>query len=234
MDREHRPAAGRQTGETMEEAESLVDQAVREAVAEDVQTDYIAISRHLFSLYEPGRLHRVAGMRAGVMLPLYEKQGVQHVVLTKRSDLVEHHKGQISFPGGMVEPGDRDIVATALREAHEEIGVEPADVEILGALDDIVTTSNFHVSPVVGVIGSSPYPFTMHPQEVAEVIEIPIAFLVDDLNLVEEPRESDGRRFINYIYSYEGHGVWGATGQILHQYVELLKAGLALRTGASV
>lgn len=179
-------------------------------------------------IYEPAALDQPHRSRAAVLLPLYEFEGEQCVLVTKRTDLVEHHKGEISFPGGAMDDCDEDINACALREVEEELGVDPEHVELIGALDDIVTITNFHVTPVVGVITESPYAFTLHEHEVAEVIELPVSWLLEPENLVEEPRERDGMRYVNYIYRYDGNEVWGATGRILHQYVELLRAGLEL------
>jgi 8-oxo-dGTP pyrophosphatase MutT (NUDIX family) len=190
--------------------------------------DYVAITRHLMSIYRPAQLPDTGRMRAAVLIPLHLRDGSQCVVLTKRTDLVEHHKGEISLPGGAMDTADNDILTTALRETEEEIGVDRSHVEILGSLDDIVTISNFVVTPVVGVISQSPYPFTIHPDEVAELIEIPLDHLTEPANLTEEPRERDGVQYLNYIYRYRRHEVWGATGRILHQYIDLLKAGLQL------
>jgi 8-oxo-dGTP pyrophosphatase MutT (NUDIX family) len=190
--------------------------------------DYFAITRHLMRLYEPARLEQPTRSRAAVLVPLYEFEGRQCVLVTKRTDLVEHHKGEISFPGGAMDDCDESIAACALREVEEEVGVDPRHVEIIGALDDIITISNYHVTPLIGVITESPYAFTLHEHEVAEVIELPIAWLLERDHLVEEPRERDGLRYVNYIYRYEGNEVWGATGRILHQYIELLRAGLNL------
>jgi 8-oxo-dGTP pyrophosphatase MutT (NUDIX family) len=190
--------------------------------------DYVAITRHLLSIYRPAELPHAGRMKAAVLIPIHEREGCQCVVLTKRTDLVEHHKGEISLPGGAMDPADNDILTTALRETEEEIGVDRSHVEVLGSLDDIVTITNFVVTPVVGVISQSPYPFTVHPDEVAELIEIPLDHLTDPTSLSEEPRERDGVQYINYIYRYRGHEVWGATGRILHQFIELLKAGLEL------
>lgn len=201
---------------------------------DDAQPDYFAITRHLLRLYEPARLEQPTRSRAGVLLPLHDVGGEQRVVVTKRTDLVEHHKGEVSFPGGAMDPDDADIIQTALREAHEEMGLDPAHVEVIGHLDDIVTITNFHVTPVVGVITEAPYSFTLQEHEVAEVIEIPIGWLLDLGNLVEEPRTRDGVTYTNFIYRYMGHEVWGATGRILHQYVELLRAGLELDLDSEV
>ena len=99
---------------------------------------------------------------AGVLIPMYEKDGEHFVIFTLRTETVEHHKGQISFPGGAFNPGDENLLDTALRESFEEIGLFPSDVEVMGELDDQVTVSNFRITPFVGFI---PYPYTFHPSK---------------------------------------------------------------------
>lgn len=99
-----------------------------------------------------------------------------HILYTRRTHLVQHHKGQVSFPGGRSDPGDASPEATALREVHEEIGLHPSDVRLLGRMEDFMTISNFRVTPVVGTI-PWPYPFTLNPQEVSRVFTVPADWL---------------------------------------------------------
>jgi len=121
---------------------------------------------------DPGRV------QSAVLLPLYNRDGQDHIVFIKRTETVGVHKGQISFPGGSREESDGTMLDTALRESHEEIGLKPEDVEVLGELDDeITTTSNFIVTPFVGMI-PWPYRFIMSEIEVDEVIEVPIPALL--------------------------------------------------------
>ena len=134
-----------------------------------------------------------AGYPAAVTLLLYEDGGEYHVILTARTSKVEHHKNEVSFPGGARDPGDLDALATALRETDEEIGVRPEDVEVLGALDDLVTVSKFRVTPFVGVI-PFPYEFRPNPHEVAEILQVPVSHLLDAANHFEEERERAGTR----------------------------------------
>ena len=155
---------------------------------------------------------------AAVLLLVFERDGRPYVVVTKRTDEVEHHKGQISFPGGARQPEDATLVATALRETSEEIGVREWDVEIVGELDDFATISQFLVSPFVGVI---PHPYRFRPQEteVAEVIEVPLDGLSED-------GEEDGEK-PPPIYRYGGHVIWGATARILQQFLAAVDFGEA-------
>jgi 8-oxo-dGTP pyrophosphatase MutT (NUDIX family) len=130
-------------------------------------TPYIDRARELLATYEPRNLHAPDAMPAAVLLLLYHLEGEDRILLTVRTDRVEHHKGQISFPGGAVHDADADLSVTALRETWEEVGVRPEDVEIIGRLDGMVTTSNFLVAPYVGVLRSVPYEFIPSELEVA-------------------------------------------------------------------
>jgi 8-oxo-dGTP pyrophosphatase MutT (NUDIX family) len=160
-------------------------------------------------------------MPAAVLLLLYAKEGVYHVLLNKRSELVEHHKGEISFPGGARDPVDRDFLDTALRETEEEMGVRRGDVTILGQLDDIVTRTNFGVRVYVGTI-PYPYPFQPSQDEIAEVLEVPLAVLQDPANLRQDARWVDNQLTTSYAYACGEHLVFGATATILEQFLDLL------------
>ena len=160
-------------------------------------------------------------MPAAVLLLLYAKEGAYHVLLNKRSELVEHHKGEISFPGGARDPEDRDFLDTALRETEEEMGVSRGDVTILGELDDIVTRSNFGVRVYVGTI-PYPYPFKPSQDEIAEVLEVPLSVLQDPANLRQDSRWVDNQLTTSYAYACGDHLVFGATATILEQFLDLL------------
>ncbi len=163
-------------------------------------------------------------MPAAVLLLLYPKDGEYCVLLNKRSQLVEYHKGEISFPGGARDPEDRDFLDTALRETEEEMGINRADVTILGELDDVETSSGFRVQVFVGEILSQ-YPFKPSAVEIAEVVEIPIASLRDPANLRVETRWEDGAPATSYAYAYNQHLIFGATARILQQFLEVMKDG---------
>ena len=159
---------------------------------------------------------------AAVFLLLYPKDGEYCILLNKRSERVEHHKGEISFPGGAWDPQDRDYLDTALRETEEEMGIKGADVTVLGQLDDVVTQSRFAVRVYVGTI---PYPYVFKPSamEIAEVLEVPISTLRDPASLRLETRWLDGDGVTTYSYAYNGHLIFGATAKILQQFLELLE-----------
>ena len=161
--------------------------------------------------------------RAAVLLPLYERDGALHVLFTRRSELVEHHKGQISFPGGAHDATDRDLQHTATRETWEEIGVAEDHIQLVGQLDEMITVSNFLVRPFVGAITvPGPYPFTHNEVEVAEILEVPLDHLLDPANNVAELRHYQGRDVMMYSYAWREHIIWGATARILRQFLELI------------
>jgi 8-oxo-dGTP pyrophosphatase MutT (NUDIX family) len=173
----------------------------------------------------PRVLPRDGATPAAVLLLIYPRDGRECILLTERSAAVEHHKGQISFPGGGVDEGDGSAEETALRETFEEVGVPPEGIEILGRLDDYRTGTNFLVTPVVGVLNEAPHGFTPSPVEVAEVQEVPIEHLLDPENFIEEHRERDGVEFVAPAYDFEGRRIWGVTAQILTHLLDLLRDG---------
>ncbi len=180
--------------------------------------------RQALADYSPRHIEDASAMPAAVLILVCEWDGGAHVLFTERTDQVEHHKGQVSFPGGARDEHDDSLENAALRETYEEIGVEPNDVEILGSLDDIVTTSNFKVSPYVGVLATDPdYPFVLNTAEVARVVRAPLAFLMDDRNMELEVRGRAGREILTPSFRYNGHQIWGATARILCQFIELLR-----------
>ena len=135
---------------------------------------------------------------------------------------MEHHKGQISFPGGRQDKKDKDLLATALREAREEMGIIEKDVCILGELDDICTVStDFCVSPFVALL-PYPYPYKVNRQEIEEVIEVPLSGLLDNRRFRQELYEKDGQPFPVYFFQHQDHTIWGATAKILKQLLDLL------------
>lgn len=162
---------------------------------------------------------------AGVLLLLYVKDGEICVLLNRRTDRVEHHKGEISFPGGAQDLEDATILDTALREAYEEMGVNREDVEILCRLDQVSTRSRFAITPFVGTIPPS-YPFQASGIEVAEVLEVPLPVLLDPANWREMVRAGENGGSREYAYAYGEHVIWGATARILTQFLGLISPGL--------
>lgn len=167
------------------------------------------------------RLDDEALVCAAVLIPLLCKEGEWHVLVTQRTQTVEHHKGQISFPGGACEPEDVDLQATALRETFEEIGVPSQAVEILGALDDFPTITGFVVTPFVGVI-PYPYAYRTNQHEVEAIVEVPLSFLRDPAKLHVEEREYLGHVYDVLFWDYGPYTIWGATAHMLKGFLDLV------------
>jgi 8-oxo-dGTP pyrophosphatase MutT (NUDIX family) len=155
--------------------------------------------------------------RAAVLVPLYGSGPDFRLLYTLRTHKVEHHKGEISFPGGAKDPDDESVRHTALRESMEEIGTGLDDVELLGFLDDIVTTSEFVVTPIVGRIRPYPYEFSLHEHEVAELLEVPLSHLREPAN----HRSGVGPRG-GPAYAFGSRMIWGATGRITASFLAIL------------
>lgn len=160
--------------------------------------------------------------QAAVLVPLYETGEGYQILLIKRTEHLKTHQGQIAFPGGTWEPGDPHSTATALREAYEEIGIRPEDVDVHGELDDTSTaTSNFLITPVVGVI-PFPYPFRVDPGEIAELLSLPLQVLHDPHAFHEEIWEREGGTVRVFVRREGPHVIWGATARILRHFGQIL------------
>lgn len=158
---------------------------------------------------------------AAVLVPLTYYRDEWHILFTRRTDRVESHKGQVSFPGGACDEGETAPEQTALREAEEEIGIIPADVKVLGRLGRMVTVSNFQVSPIVGVI-PWPYAFRMAGVEVARIFTIPLLWLANRNNYWEFPLRESDRSLIAY-HPYDGELLWGATARMTVNFLKTLE-----------
>ncbi len=164
----------------------------------------------------PSAAHR----RAGVLAPLFVRDGALWVLLTKRTESVERHRGQIAFPGGRQEEDDASLYQTALRETEEEIGVTPADIRYLGALTPLTTITDYYVEPYVGAI-PHPYPFRIQETEIAGLIEVPVRALLDPAALETKP--FPGREEPVLFYHYGETVIWGATARMLKELLDALK-----------
>jgi 8-oxo-dGTP pyrophosphatase MutT (NUDIX family) len=160
--------------------------------------------------------------RAAVLIPLLLKEDGLSVLLTQRTDHLHDHAGQISFPGGRMDPGEQSPNETALRESFEEIGLDPSRVEIIGHLPQYLTVSGYSVTPVVGLVQPQAE-YVLDKFEVADVFEVPLRFLLDPANHQVRLWESEqgGRRF--YSMPYENRFIWGATAGMLRNLYHLLK-----------
>ncbi len=156
---------------------------------------------------------------AAVLIPLLPRPDGMTVLLTRRTEHVKDHAGQISFPGGRAETGDDGPRDTALRETAEEIGVPPAQVTVVGYLDAYPVVTGYAVVPVVGLLDGDPE-LRLDPIEVAEAFEVPLAFLLDEGNLARTTRVYKGVEFETYEYLYGGHRIWGATAHMIRNFIE--------------
>jgi 8-oxo-dGTP pyrophosphatase MutT (NUDIX family) len=162
---------------------------------------------------------------AAVLLPLYAQDQEWHLLFTRRTEDVESHRGQVSFPGGLIEEGDPSPEGAALREAWEEIGLSPRDVEIIGQLDPMLTVTQFAITPVVGVV-PWPYDFRLQRLEVARLFGVPMSWLCDPENLSTKYREPmiPGPDIpVHYFKEYDGEIIWGATARIVIDLVRLIR-----------
>jgi 8-oxo-dGTP pyrophosphatase MutT (NUDIX family) len=161
---------------------------------------------------------------AAVLVLLYEHKEEIHVVFQKRTESMRDHKGQISFPGGAADPEDRDLLDTALRETHEEIGVPRHDIDVLGRLDDMITVSNFRVTPYVGWLARYPYEWRFSDEEVAYLLEVPLRHLLDPATLIPDRRFINGRDYVFQSYQWGDDLIWGATARMLTNFLDICLA----------
>jgi len=180
----------------------------------------------------PGSRHWPATLReqlnaaltpAGVLIPIFERSGTGlTVMLTQRSAELKHHAGQISFPGGRMEPDDRDIAHTALRETHEEVGIPGEQVTVIGYLPPMPTVTGYAVTPVVGLVDE--FAVTkVDKTEVEFAFEVPLAFLSEAANRQIIERDLYGKQVPMVEYHFEGHRIWGATAMMIVEFIKMLK-----------
>jgi len=181
-----------------------------------------ALGRH-----EPERYPEL-GRAAAVLVPLLPRPDGLHLLFTKRSERLPTHSGQVSFPGGAIDPSDQGPCAAALREAHEEVGLEAAHVEVIGQLDDCPTfVSGFVITPLVGVVdprhfgGTGRYPWRPSASEIDAIHELPLAGFCDPRNSRVEEHEARGVLYQLIWFTVEGTVVWGATARILQGLIDL-------------
>jgi 8-oxo-dGTP pyrophosphatase MutT (NUDIX family) len=161
------------------------------------------------------------GRAASVLLALLARPAGLSVLLTERAAHLKDHAGQVSLPGGRIAEGETPAAA-ALREAHEEVGLAPAAVDVLGSLDALLTGTGFAVTPVVGLITDAAFVPTPDAREVARVFELPLAYVLNEGNVTVDYFERHGARLRTYELRHEGFRIWGATAAILHDFREVI------------
>ncbi len=167
-----------------------------------------------FDAVDPAKVPPGGFARAAVLVPLFDFEGATHVLLTRRRADLRRHAGQVSFPGGRIEPGEESLTA-ALREAEEEIGLDPARVDVLGRLDDtLVLVTGFRLTPWVGVV-PYPYDYRRHPREVEDILYVPLRSLTRPGVHETEEREAYGELHLVHFFHLPAVTIWGATARIL-------------------
>ncbi|MEP2919624.1 CoA pyrophosphatase [Sulfitobacter sp.] len=159
---------------------------------------------------------------AGVLAPIIEGERGLSLLLTKRAAALKHHPGQIAFPGGKQDDGDADVIAAALREAHEEIGLSPDKVEVLGTLPPHETVTSFHVTPVVGFV-AEPFEIVPEPGEVDEVFAVPLDHVLDPDNYLVQSRRWRGQIRHYFVVPFGPYYIWGATARMLRSWTQIIQ-----------
>jgi 8-oxo-dGTP pyrophosphatase MutT (NUDIX family) len=162
---------------------------------------------------------------AAVLVPLYRDESQWHLLFTRRTDSVNEHRGQVSFPGGAIEENDQNPIQTALREAEEEIGIRSTEIQVVGQLDPLLTVTQFHITPVVGVL-PWPYQLKINPEEVARVFGVPIDWLSNSENLTTDYREpliSGPPIPVYHFKPFQGEIIWGATARIILDFLNTIQ-----------
>lgn len=158
---------------------------------------------------------------AAVLVPLAERGTELHMLLTERTHTVRDHPGQVAFPGGMAEPEDADLLATALRESEEEIGLQHDQVDVIGYLPPQAVITGYAVLPAVAYYDPDFVPL-LDDREVAAVFEVPLSFLLDQANIERTDLEKNGVMLPTYEYHYAGHRIWGATALMIRQLADII------------
>jgi 8-oxo-dGTP pyrophosphatase MutT (NUDIX family) len=183
--------------------------------------DSIQQTRSILNNFEPKRVSISHKKAAAVMILLLNKSEVPHIIFTQRTDTVETHKGQISFPGGVQDQKDGGLLETAKRETLEEIGIGPELIWDLGQLDDFFTVTDFIVTPFAGYVKSN-ISYRINVNEVAEVLEVPLDLFLDDTHFEVKKWDHQGKFYDVYFYNYGNQIIWGATAYILNRFIDLV------------
>ncbi|PQA89317.1 CoA pyrophosphatase [Hyphococcus luteus] len=208
--------------QSADDLRAMIEANLKHATAARVRELFNEINPHLVGekLFEK----RWSDLRkdAAVLIPLIPRPRGIHVILTVRASDMPSHAGQISFPGGKTQPEDEDVVATALREAHEEVNIPPEAVDVIGALGVHKGGLGFSVTPVVGLVAPDA-PLQPCPREVGEIFEVPLDFIADLSNHITEERTLEGVPYKMFAAPYGRYHIWGLTAGILRSFAEILQ-----------
>jgi len=175
------------------------------------QANFIApVSHHLQSLNKTQQPLK----KAAVLMPLIQRDNGLHMIFTQRAFHLRHHPGQVSFPGGRYELSDQSLAVTALRETHEEIGIEQGNIQLVGSLPSLTTNSGYHVTPFIGFVNNKEQ-VIIDRSEVKACFEVPFAFVLDSNNFSKQHLVANKQRHFTYCCAYQNHLIWGATAQML-------------------
>ena len=169
-------------------------------------------------------LNEKVSRRASVLVPLFQRDGEVHVLLTKRSEEMNSHSGQVSFPGGKEDPEDGGFIGAALRETHEEVGIAPAEVEVIGRLDQIISRNYYLVTPVVGLIPDNYEAIAnpeANPDEIHSIFDVPLSFFLDPKNHQADEFSRAGLTHYSHHFQYGDYDVWGLTALLILRLIEV-------------
>lgn len=180
------------------------------------------------NIYRPDKDYHASELPlkpAAVLIPLIDRPDGMTVLLTKRAQHLKTHSGQVSFPGGRCEPTDAHAMATAVRETQEEVGIDPAHMQVLGAMEDYETITGYVITPVVAILQPD-FSLKVDQGEVEEAFELPLDYILDETNHELQSREWNGQERHYYVLMNEKHNVWGATAAMLVRFARLINGKL--------
>ncbi len=184
-------------------------------------TELEALIRQKLQSRKPLILEPPDFKRSAVLMPIFFDKGQFKFILTKRTDSLKYHKGEISFPGGRCEKHDKNLMETALRETEEEIGVERKHIKVVGRLDDLFTITKYIITPFVGLIYEK-VEYKSNDDEVAELLQVPLDLFLSKEKFQEKCWVRNGTNYPLYYYYWNNYEIWGATAYIINQFIEIV------------
>ncbi len=179
--------------------------------------------RAALNAYDPELIHDEALTPSAVLIPIIPGEAGPSILFTVRTSRVEHHKGEVAFPGGARDPDDDSITRTAIRETHEEVGIEPDRIEVLGRLNDHQTRTGYHITPFVGYVDEGG-DYNHDRFEVNEVFDVPVSDLWETYLKGRQPHTYGENTIMTYEFHHDGYRIWGATAGILAEFFDVVRA----------